>query len=152
MFPNYKHHNTVKFLVGISPSVSILYVSDKWGSRARDQKIMLECGLLDHLRPDQAVMADRGLTVEDQLIKRGVTLIIPNFLGSHHFQLTAAEFTQSFHIAEARIHVEHAIECIKEFKVLQEDVECGFIHVLEQTFEVCAFVTNFQKTNSKRCD
>ena len=53
----------------------------------------------------------------------------PKFPWFNRSQLTAAEFTQSRCIAEARIHVERAIERIKEFKVLQGDVECDFIHV-----------------------
>ena len=36
---NYKHHGTITFLVGMSPSGAIIYVSDKWGGRTSDQKI-----------------------------------------------------------------------------------------------------------------
>ena len=50
-FSNYKHHNTSKFLVGISPSGSVTYVSNMWGGRASDKKITLECGLLDKIKP-----------------------------------------------------------------------------------------------------
>ena len=36
---NYKHHRTIKCLVGISPSGAIIYVSDMWGGRASDKEI-----------------------------------------------------------------------------------------------------------------
>lgn len=144
LFSNYKHHTTTKFLVGISPSGSMLYVSDMWGGRASDQKITRECGLVAKLRPGQCVMADRGFTIEEELSERGVGLLIPSFLGRDRTQLSAQEVTSTRRIAEARIHIERAIERIKEFRILQGEVDLTLLHVLEQTFQVCAWLTNFQ--------
>ena len=36
---NYKHHNTVKFPIAITPQGAILFVSKGWGGRASDQQI-----------------------------------------------------------------------------------------------------------------
>ena len=113
LFSSYKHHNTVKFLVGISPSGSILYVSNMWGGRASDQKITRECGLLNDLQPGHEVMADHGFTVEQDLAERNITLLIPSFLGNTRSQLTAPEVTSTRRIAEARVYVERAIERIR---------------------------------------
>ena len=145
MFSNYKHHATTKFLVGISLSGSVLYVSNMWRGRASDKKITMECGLLDLLSPGQYIMADRGFTIEEELREKGIGLYIPSFLGSKRSQLTAKEVTSTRRIAEARIHVERAIERIKEFKILCGDLDLGLLHVLEQVFQVCAYLTNFQK-------
>ena len=38
-FSNYKHHDTVKFLVGISPNLAVNYVSRAWGGRASDNTL-----------------------------------------------------------------------------------------------------------------
>ena len=145
LFSNYKHHTTAKFLVGISPSGAILYISNKWGGRASDKKITLECGLVDQLKPGQDVVADRGLTVEAELLEKGIRLHIPNFLGSNRAQLTSKEVMQTRRIAEARIQVERAIERIKEFRNLEGEVDISVLHVLQQVFQVCSFLTNFQK-------
>lgn len=144
LFSTYKHHNTVKFLVGISPSGYIMYMSDMWGGRASDQYITRECGLLNKLRPGQEVMADRGFLIEDDLASRNIRLHIPSFLGRDRVQLSAGEVTQTRRIAEARIHVERAIRRIKEFKILSGEVALTMLHVLEQVMQVCAFLTNFQ--------
>ena len=72
-------------------------------------------------------------------------MYIPSFLGSKRSQLTAEEVTSTRQIAEARIHVERAIERIKEFKIVCGDLDLGLLHVLEQVFQVCAYLTNFQK-------
>ena len=76
LFSQYKHHNTVKFLVGISP----LCVSNCWGGRASDKKITMESGLLDKLNAGQDVMADRGFDISVHLETVGMELHIPSFL------------------------------------------------------------------------
>ena len=144
LFSHYKHHNTVKFLVGISASGAILYVSNMWGGEASDQKMTRECGVLDLLSCGQDFMADRGFTVQADLEARGIRSHIPSFLGSHRSQLTSSEVTKTRRIAEARIHVERAIERIKEFQILTGEQDISVLHVMEQMFTVCAFLTNFQ--------
>jgi hypothetical protein len=39
VYSNYKHHNTFKFLVGVSPQMGITYVSRMYGGRASDKFI-----------------------------------------------------------------------------------------------------------------
>src|ERR1043165_4585953 len=64
MHSNYKHHSTVKFLVGMSPSGAIIYISSMWGGRASDKKITSESEqLLMSLKPGDKVMVDRGFTI-----------------------------------------------------------------------------------------
>ena len=35
----YKHHNTVKFLIGISPQGVVTFISNGWGGHASDKYI-----------------------------------------------------------------------------------------------------------------
>ena len=60
-------------------------------------------------------------------------------------QLTAREVTSTRRIAEAIIHVERSIEHITEFLILQGEVDISIFHVLQQVFQVCSFLTNFQR-------
>ena len=62
---NYKHHNTVKFLIGIFPQGSITFVSKGWGGRVSDQHLTEKCGILDNPLPGDVVLADREFTVQD---------------------------------------------------------------------------------------
>ena len=57
---NYKHHNTVKFLIGITPQGSISFISKGWGGRVSDQHFTEQCGLLDSLIAGDLILADRG--------------------------------------------------------------------------------------------
>ena len=49
---NYKHHNTAKFLIGITPRGSVTYICQGWGGRTSDVFITENCGLLSKLLSD----------------------------------------------------------------------------------------------------
>ena len=36
-YSNYKHHQTVKYLIGISPQGTVTFISDGWGGRTSDK-------------------------------------------------------------------------------------------------------------------
>jgi hypothetical protein len=117
-FSHYKHHNTFKLLVGISPGGVATFISELWGGRISDKALTEKSGLLDLLEPGDNVMADRGFDIHSTLSSRGITLNIPPFLGSRQ-QLTSQEVLKTRHIASLRIHVERAIDRIKNFRLLQ---------------------------------
>jgi len=51
VWSNYKHHSTVKFLIGITPQGTISYISDCVGGRMSDKEIVEQSSLLQHLLP-----------------------------------------------------------------------------------------------------
>ena len=80
-YSNYKSHNTVKFLVAVTPTETVLFISKYWGGRASDQHITViqNSGLLKHLKYDDLVLADRGFDISDDLAMVGASLAIPPF-------------------------------------------------------------------------
>ena len=64
-YSNYKKHNTMKFLIGITPQGSVAYISKGWGGRVSDVHLTENCGLLQKLSPGDMILADRGFTVQD---------------------------------------------------------------------------------------
>ena len=44
-YSHYKHHNTVKFLIGITPQAVIAFVSKGWGGRVSDKYLTENCGI-----------------------------------------------------------------------------------------------------------
>ena len=38
-YSSYKHHNTLKYLIGITPQGSVCFISRGWGSRASDKLV-----------------------------------------------------------------------------------------------------------------
>ena len=55
---NYKHHNTVKFLIGITPQGTISFISKGWGGRVSDRYLTEKCGLLEKLLPGDVLLAE----------------------------------------------------------------------------------------------
>ena len=63
-FSSYKDHNTVNFLIGITPQGVISYMSMAWGGRTTEKFLTENCDFLDNLLPGDIVMADRGFDIE----------------------------------------------------------------------------------------
>nr|XP_033935167.1 uncharacterized protein LOC117443306 isoform X2 [Pseudochaenichthys georgianus] len=102
---NYKHNNTIKYLIGITPAGAISFLSPGWGGRVSDKQITKESGFLELLEPRDEVLADRGFLIRDELAAYGATLRIPHFTKGKK-QLSAQEVDTSRHISRVRIHVE----------------------------------------------
>ena len=102
---NYKHHNTVKFLIGISPQGSITFVSQGWGGRVSDQHLTEHCGILDRLLPGDIILADRGFTVQDAAGLYCAEVKLPPFTKGKK-QLSNCEVDKARQLSRVRIHVE----------------------------------------------
>lgn len=144
-FSSYKNHNTFKSLVCITPCGSISFISKLYGGSISDRELTEKSGLLDLLEPGDSIMADRGFTIADLTIQRGITLNIPPM--KHEGQFTEAELLTTRRIASLRIHVERAIGRIKNFRILN-DIPNSMARNADQIFYVCAMLSNF---NSPLC-
>jgi hypothetical protein len=78
-FSSYKHHSTVKVLIGITPQGTICFVSEAWGGRNSDKFLTENCGLLDNLIPGDLFLVDKGVTVHESVQFHQAKLNIPAF-------------------------------------------------------------------------
>ena len=113
-FSSYKNHNTYKGLIGISPSGAVVFVSDLYPGSISDKQLTRRCGILDLLESGDSVMADRGFDIEEDLALLGVRLNIRPFRKGKE-QFNEYELVETRHIASLRIHVERAMEQLKNF-------------------------------------
>ena len=140
-YSNYKSHNTFKALVGISMTGATCLVSKLWGGSASDVHITRNCGLLQQLRPGDAVMVDKGfIHIKGDLDKKNVKLYCPPFKTKNQFTKEEVELTRR--IASARIHVERKMEQIKNFRLLQGILPLALAPITDDIFFVCAALTN----------
>lgn len=140
-FSNYKHHTTLKFLVGITPSGVISFVSEGFGGRVSDRQMIERTCLLDLIEEGDGVMADKGFTIKDMLEKKGCTLNIPPFRSSSN-QFTTQEVLNTQEIAKLRIHVERAIGRVKNFHIFDGVLSLSLVPLSSQMFSVCCWITN----------
>lgn len=138
---DYKHHNTWKQLVGITPNGQVTFLSDLWGGRVSDKQITRESGVLDLLNSGDNVMVDRGFDIKD-IVPDGVTVNMPPFLAGRD-QLTASETEETMTIASVRIHVERAIGRIKTYHILDGNLPNTLSPYATQIATVCGLLTNF---------
>nr|KAG5695149.1 hypothetical protein BaRGS_030195 [Batillaria attramentaria] len=76
-----KGHTTYKSLVGISPDGTIVFVSSLYTGSISDKDITARSSLLDLLEEGDEVMVDKGFPIQDLLMKKKASLVIPPFLG-----------------------------------------------------------------------
>ena len=51
VWSNYKHHSTMKLLIGITPQGTVSFVSRCAGGRISDKEITEQSGIMDYLLP-----------------------------------------------------------------------------------------------------
>ena len=139
----YKHHNTVKFLVACTPNGAICFVSPVYVGSISDVELTRVFVFLDAMKdkPGVSIMADKGFTIRDLLQKINVNLNIPAFLKEKQF--SAEDVSKVRKIASVRIHVERAIGRIKTFQILKGMIPISMAQLANQIIFVCAFLTNF---------
>ena len=143
-YSNYKSANTLKGLVGISPSGSLTFISQLYTGSVSDREITERCGILK--MPFQAgdtVMADKGFDIQDLLDPISVKLNMPPFLHMQD-QMPAQDVVETQQIAAERIHVERAINKIKHFHIFDQIIPLSLAGSINQIWTVCGLLTLFQ--------
>ena len=128
----YKHHNTAKYLIAITPQGVVSFISNAWGGRVSDQYITEHSGFLRNILHGDVVLADRGFLIEESLGARGASLFIPAFTRGRS-QLSAVEIEKTRNIANVRIHVERVIGSVRQrFSILNSTVALPIEYTLQK--------------------
>ena len=140
---DYKHHNTVKFLIGITPQGSICFLSKLWGGRATDRCLVVKSGFLDYIDKGDVIMADRGFQLHEEFLMREASLIVPpGKRGSN--QMTRDKVLSTKKVANSRIHVERVIRRLKCFRFLSRSVCISNLPHLDNILIICSAIVNLQ--------
>lgn len=140
---NYKHHNTIKILVGITPSGAISLVSKAFGGRASDKLRTQHSGFFDLQEYGDLVLTDRGFLIEEDLASRDTRLAIPS-LTKGKKQLSMRQVEMSRRLARVRIHVEIMMERIKNFKILAGILPLSLVSQTDNIIMIAAAISNLQ--------
>ena len=141
---DYKHHNTAKVLVSITPNGAFNFISDAWGGRTSDVYLTRESNFYGILEPQDEVMADRGFTIAEDLVVRSATLHIPpGKRGKEQFTKSQVKKTKA--VANLRIFVEQAIRRLKTFRLIKHELPISLLSNIENIVIVCAAVCNLYK-------
>ena len=147
-FSSYKHTNTFKCLIAVTPNGGACFVSDLFEGDISDVEIFKESGILNHIKPYDIILADRGFTVQDLLNPLQAKIKIPAFLKGRS-SLTVAEELATRKIAKARIHVERFNQRLKEFKLVGRTIPLSLAPLATQMVVVASGLVNFQNALCK---
>mmetsp|Transcript_17097 Transcript_17097/g.43808 ORF Transcript_17097/g.43808 Transcript_17097/m.43808 type:complete len:324 (-) Transcript_17097:29-1000(-) len=117
-YSEYKKGHTIKFLVGVTPDGTVVFVSEGFPGGFTDLELVQKIGILDLLSAGDCIMADRAFQMWEETEKRGMFLIMPTVshsLASSSMQYaswTEEESRYTFNVAHGRIHVERAMLAI----------------------------------------
>ena len=149
-YSKYKHHNTVKFLIGIAPQGVITFISKGWGGRVSD-KYLTECsGILDNLLPGDLVLADRGFNVQDTCGLYCAEVKFPPFMKGKK-QLSKVYVDIARQLSRVRIHVERVIGFLRQkYTILQSTLPINLImsddncelSLIDKIVTVCSALCN----------
>ncbi|XP_069128215.1 uncharacterized protein [Argopecten irradians] len=150
---SYKHHNTVKFLIGISPQGTIVFISDAYGGRASDKFITNDSEFLDRLEYGDLVLADRGFDIADSVAQANSELRIPAFTKGKD-QLAAIDLESTRKLAHVRIHVERVIGLVRnKYKITHDTLPLDYFSstdestpTIDKIVTVCCALTNMCKS------
>lgn len=140
-YSHYKGTHTIKYLIGITPCGLISFVSSGFGGRASDKAIFNYEKVIDKLEINDAIMVDKGILIEKECEEKLIKLIRPPFLRKQkQFSKYDADITAE--IARARVHVERAIQRMKIFKMLHEQIEWYLIPYADEIITIIAAIVN----------
>ena len=158
-FSAYKHHNTVKFLLGMSPQGTIAYISKAYGGRTSDTFLTEDCEILRNLLPGDVLMATRGFDIGEDAAVCFAEVKIPAFTKGKK-QLSALDVEKTRKIANVRIHVVRISRLLRrKYKLLQSTLPldilisvddrnmCAIdkiVHVYSYLTNVCSSVIPFE--------
>ena len=140
---DYKHHNTVKCLVAITPQGSICYLSELYAGRTTVRYIIRHSKFLDYINPNDQVLADRGFPIREELLAKHAQLVMPP-AAKGTSQMTSQSTKDTKTVANVRIHVERVIRRLKCYRLLTATISNRTLHLANDILCICAALTNLQ--------
>lgn len=142
-YSHYKHHNTIKIFVAILGCGAVGFISKAYGGRTSDNYIFKNCGFLELLSSGDQILADRGFTVDDELMRRGIELNTPP-AGTGVVQFSTEDVQRAKRISNVRVHVERAIGRMKNYKILAGTLPLTVVPLIDKIVTSVAILVNFQ--------
>ena len=127
----YKHHSTVKYLIGITAKGTVSYISKGCGGRVSDKYFTEHSNLFNFLEPRDTILADRGFDIKESTALYCARVEFPAFTKGKK-QLTGIEVEQTRRIAKVRIHMERVIRLVrKKYTISSDTISMDYVILKE---------------------
>ena len=134
----------MKFLVGISPSNFIIFLSSCYGGRTSDKFITKDNGFYDLLQRDDVVIANRDFYNQKDLLLHFCNLQVPPGARAKS-QMIKKEVQKTKDVSSLRINVERVISSLKNYRILKGALSITMMQHVDEIVLVCAALCNIKK-------
>ena len=151
-YSDYKASPTLKALVITDPCGSVMFTTSLFTGSISDKEICQKghvYKLLQDLIEDgkvslgDGIMVDKGFQIDEEIKQIGLKLNIPP-LASSSSQMKPSDVMFTRKIASHRVHIERAIQRIKNFKILARTIQISLFSNINEIWLVCCYLTTFQ--------
>ena len=143
LWSSYKHHNTLKFLIGVAPNSFISFLSKAYCGSISDKEICIQSDFFNKIEAHCSIMADKGFHIEKECNARSIHVIIPPGKRGHAQMLTG-DVIKTKLVAQLRILVEQVIRRLKCFRMLSQELPVNLVHHIDDVLIICAGLCNLQ--------
>lgn len=145
-YSTYKKDYTTKFMINITPGGFISHVSVGYSGKASDKFIFNQEKLIEKFDgPNDSIMVDKGVMIEDDLVEHELTLVRPSFFRAEMGQFEEEEAVKNTRIAALRVHVERALQRMKIFAVMTDRIEYNLHPYVNEILIIVAAIANLTK-------
>lgn len=145
MYSHYKGRQTIKILIGTTPSGLISFCSVCYGGKASDKAIFIQSELIHKMIPCQdAIMADKGFLIDQVCEENRIKLIRPPF-ARKRIQMSTEDSLDNRSIAAARVHVERIMERLKNFSILKSTIDWEMTKYFDKIIIIICGLVNMSK-------
>lgn len=148
--PQYKNHDTVKYLISVTPQGVVSFVSKGLEGLTSDKDLTERCGYLDKLSLGDVILADIRFNIKETMGLRSADLKIQAFTKGK-LQLHPLELDETKGLVAVQIHVERVISLVRnKYTILQSTVphslcsttDGGQTTTLDKMVTVCCALCN----------
>lgn len=138
---------TLKALIGCDPNGSELFkgcISDKQiFEQSGFYNVLETLKLKGYMKDGDAIMADKGFTIREELSKLNLFLNIPP-MASSTSQMSVSDTILTEKIAKHRAHIKRLISKDKTYKMLSVRIPTSLFKNINKIWSVCCHLTLFQ--------
>ena len=145
---DYKHHNTLKFLVFVAPNSAITFISKACTDRISDKAITLKLEFLDIIPRYSSITTDKDFNILDDCATRCIHFIVPPGKRGAT-QMTQSDVNKTSSIANVHILVEQVIRRLKTFRILTTEMPTSIIGQVDDMLTICGALCNFYSNEIK---
>lgn len=119
---------------------AVTFISALYAGSVSDKQILKESGIVPLLKPEMAIMVDKGFLVNDFVPCK---VYRPPFLYKK-IQMPASDVRETEAIAKLRVHVERLICRLKEHKLFDSVIPLSTIGNFNQLYTVACLLLNYE--------